>query len=379
MKSECINVCFPFVGDTLGGSHFSGLLLLLNLDRTRFNPVIVVHELGPLTSYLVRHGIRYIHLPLPGYVGRHRYAVNQASNFLRVILPLTRFIKQHDISFVHTNDARMHYTWTASAKLMGAVSVWHQRTLYYPSKIGCQLMRLCRVLICISNFVKESLPERERSRASVIVNPVNPFPDIFERKTFREVLCRNATEDTQAAIVGTVGNLRGVKRPMDFVKVAVRIKERFHRATVFAVFGEDREDFIPLMRQYAEQHGILSRLVFMGFCDPIEPWIAACDVLISPSDGDAFGRTLVEAMLAEVPVVATDVCGHREIIQNGKTGVLVPVHDVEAMAEAALQLLCDQGLANRIKHQARLMALDRYNVGDHVRKVTDLYEKALVG
>ena len=181
----------------------------------------------------------------------------------------------------------------------------------------------------------------------------------------------DAPEDT--VILATFGNLRAVKRPLLFVEAAARVKRDLGRPLLLAVFGEDREGYEPRMRAIAAREGLADRLLFMGFRRPVEPWIAACDLVLAPSVGDAFGRTLVEAMLLSVPVVATDAGGHGEIVRHGETGLLVPPDDADAMAAACVKLLQDPEMTAAMAARAREDALARFGAVHHVERNCKLY------
>ena len=373
MNRPPATICFPFVGDTVGGSHLSTLILIQHLDKLRFRPLTVVHEQGPLTELLERKNIAYKLLPLRAYVGRHRNPWRQVTALAGAFGPIRRFLRRHRVAIVHTQDARMHLTWTVPARAARVAVVWHQRTRFAPSRIASAMVRLASRVVCISRFVSASLPRSVMRRAEVIANPVVVFPGPLAAGERCEELCREAGVAPDAVVVAMIGNLREIKRPMLFVEAAGHIQREIDRPMVFAVFGEDREGFIPRMRSHAAREGFGDRLLFLGFRDPIEPWIAACTLVLAPSVGDAFGRSLVEAMLADVPVVAADAAGHREIIRHGENGLLVPPDDARAMATACVMLLNDPDRASAMAGRARNDALSRYGVARHVEMIFKLY------
>ena len=377
MSGRPATVCFPFVGDTIGGSHISTLLLIQHLDRRRFKPLAVVHEPGPLTEHLERQGVPYELLPLTAYVGRQPTAWRQIAALANTLDPIRRFLRRHGVAIVHTQDARMHVTWMLPARLAKIAVVWHQRTRFAPSRLARLMMRLASQVVCISRFVLGSLPPAVARRARVIPNSVVADDRELDRAAHRAELLRAADAPEDAFLIATIGNLRAVKRPLLFVEAAARMKRDLGRPLLLVVFGEDREGFEPRMRAIAAREGLADWLLFMGFRRPVEPWIAACDLVLAPSAGDAFGRTLVEAMLLGVPVVATDAGGHGEIVRHGETGLLVPPDDADAMAAACVTLVQDPELASAIADRAREDALARFGIARHVEAVEGTYRAAL--
>jgi glycosyltransferase involved in cell wall biosynthesis len=131
------------------------------------------------------------------------------------------------------------------------------------------------------------------------------------------------------------------------------------------------------VQKAAMDAGVHDRFRFLGFQYPILPWIASFDLLLVPSVGEAFGRTIVEAMLVGTTVVASDSGGHTEIIANEKTGFLVPPDDVSAMCRAARKLVDDRDLRGSIANEAKEFARERYSVADHVDSVMNVYDTVL--
>ncbi|GJL54512.1 MAG: hypothetical protein NPIRA02_16440 [Nitrospirales bacterium] len=212
----------------------------------------------------------------------------------------------------------------------------------------------------------------------VIPNPIVAYTGEGDRTQYRRILFEKANVQQGGKIIGMFGNLQAVKQPLSFVEVAAHMQGYLDCELIFAVFGRDRGGYEPRMRNLANTYGLGSSLVFMGFQDPVEPWIAACDVVLAPSAGDAFGRTLVEAMLEGVPVVASDAGGHHEIIEQGKNGLLVPVDNPREMAEAVTRLIRDQEFVAQLTACAKQQASNCYSIAKHVKAVSEVYEQVIM-
>ncbi len=126
-----------------------------------------------------------------------------------------------------------------------------------------------------------------------------------------------------------------------------------------------------------EKYDLGTQCMLMGPAFPIEPRMMGFDVLVAMAVEEAFGRTLVEAMLCGTPVVAADDGGHREVIRHGETGFLVRPDDPDAFANAVTDLLENPGLANDVTAAAKEDALKRYSVKTHVERVQTAYDTVL--
>lgn len=369
-------ICYPFVGDTLGGSHISALTLIRHLPPQAARPLIVVHEEGPFAAYLRELGLDYRLLPLPRYVGRDRGLAGHLAALAATLPRLAGFLRRERVAAVHSNDGRMHLTWALPAHLTGTKVVWHQRNVFDGSRLTGLMLRLAHRVIAISRFVAGGLPASVRQSAVVIDNPVEPPADL-DVETCRATLRRELDLPPETAVVGLFGNLIAWKRPLVFVEAAARLAGALETPPAFVVFGEDRGGFRAEMEARAAAAGLAGRLFFMGFRKPVWPWLAACDLLLAPAVNEPFGRTLVEAMLSGVPVVAADSGGHREILRHGETGLLVPSDDAGAMAAAAAGILRDSAARHAMVQRARAAAQQRFPVEGHVARVTGLYRDLL--
>ncbi len=369
-------ICFPFVGDTIGGSHISAMTLIRGLKGQRFCPLVTVHEAGPLADLMSQEGMAHRALPLPCYLGRAPSIAGHIAALYRTTAPLVRFLRREGVAAVHTHDARMHLTWSLPARLAGVKTIWHARSKFAPSRLSNAMMSQATRIIAISEFVADQLPPQARRKSIVIYNPFEA-PPALDRGHCRAQMLAELGAPPDAQVIGVFGNLVDWKRPLQFVAAAGALTGKTATPLRFVVFGEDRGGFRMPMEALARELGIADRLIFMGFRHPAWSWLAACDLLLAPAVGEPFGRALVEAMLVGTPVVATDSGGHRESLCDGDTGLLVPPDDASAMAEAALHILSDPGLTRDMVTRAEESARRRFGAAAHAKRVTELYEEML--
>ena len=372
-------VCFPFVGDSLGGSHMSTLLLIEGLAQSRYEPVLVVHEEGPLTAHLKSRGIPFELLPLPTYAGEAPNAVAIAAGMLRNVPRLAGFMKRHGIGIVHGNDFRMNLTWSAGAKLTGRPFVWHQRAMPYSSSRRWRAIDLLADhVIHISDAVARAMPAAGRTPTSIIPNPVALPQEELSREAAKAALAQELGFDSSTRVIGFVGRLVQLKRADIFVMASARLAQQLSGGSLaFVLLGQDEEGIASDLLDLARSMEIEKQVYFAGFRNPIESWIQGMDVLMATSEWEGFGRSLIEAMAVGTPVVASRAAGHVEIIEHERTGLLVPPNDAEAFAAAAYHVLTDTALAARLAENGRACALERYSVARHVQRITSIYDKLM--
>ena len=366
-----VRVLYPFVGDTIGGSHLSALALMGALNPDKFQPLIVVHEPGCLTHYLQERGICYRPAPRVPVVGSgrlHRRVIGAA----RCASKLAPFLINNGIDVVHTNDGRMHLSWGLAARCAGSRFLWHQRTLK-PMGREELFAGLANAIVTVSDHCRESFRGRARRRAQTVLNPVAPAGPMPDRTASRARLLAELDAPETARLVAFVGNLREQKRPLVFIDAAASLKESFGTDLRCLLFGEEREPAAAQVRARIAERGLEQTCILMQSRFPIEPFLAGCDLLLAPAVNEGFGRTLVEAMLVGTAVVASRSGGHSAIINDGETGVLVPPDDPKALAEAALRLLHDPQRTAAIVNRARVYAAETYSVERHADIIQQVY------
>src|SRR5258707_14552742 len=117
----------------------------------------------------------------------------------------------------------------------------------------------------------------------------------------------------------------------------------------------------------------------IGWVDDVANLLSTLDLFVSPARSEPFGLSIVEAMAAGVPVVATASEGAREIIEDNQTGRLVPVGDSEAMATAIIELLNDPTERKRLADKALVSVHENFSLDRMVGRTGDVYAAALAG
>ena len=377
-----VTVCFPFIGDLLGGSHLSALGLIRNLARSRFTPLVVLHHPdGPVADIFRREAV-----PFEGAPDRHHLARRQsrglaaAVTIARSLPAMVGYLRDRAVGVVHTNDGRTHLTWGLAARLAGSKHLWHHRN--DASSFGLRRVApwLPDRVVAVSKFAspRPGLVSAAR-KSSVVYSPfdVDKLDDVDRSHSRRMVLSEiGCSPDTW--LVGYVGTLVERKRPLMFVESIAALKRIAPHVNVAGVFiGNSLNDLDQKTRSRAQDLGIGGAIHNVGFRYPGEPWIAALDTLLVPAVDEPLGRTLVEAMLLGTPVVAAASGGNPEAIEDGQTGLLVTPDQPDEFAKACLRLIQDAALGERIGEAAASRARTRFSVERHVQEIEGIYEGLL--
>ncbi|WP_417814272.1 glycosyltransferase family 4 protein [Thalassospira alkalitolerans] len=361
-----MKVAFPFVGDTVGGSHISASSLIRSLCTLGIKAVPLLHRKGVLQSYLESQEIEYILTELP--------FMNAGGGFsglteLAAALPkMSSFIRKNEFDLVHANDGRMINSWMPAAKLARVPGIAHRRTKWSASRISDWLHGQASHFICISEYVAQSAPQRYKERITVINNPVWPSPNNVNsnRRTLRAI----GGEGTYLLWVGT---LQDQKRPLDFVSIA----ERLHRDIPnlkFVMVGRTSELELEI-KKLVQMSGLQESFFVTGFRQDCLELIAGADMLVATATKEGLGRSLMEAMINGVPVVASAAAGHLEVILNDENGTLARPGDISDFCHGIKQVLESTDRTREIVARGKAYANQHWSVESHVQQVLAIYQK----
>ena len=185
---------------------------------------------------------------------------------------------------------------------------------------------------------------------------------------FARTLC----EDGECVLVH-VSNFRPVKRIADVMGVFDRVRRELPARLLLIGDGPDRS----LAERLARDGGFEDRTVFLGNVAAIETILPVGKLFLLPSDAESFGLAALEAMACGLPVIGTSVGGLPEVVEDGRSGYLRPVGDVNGMAEAALGLLRDPGKLEAFSREARRRAVEEFPTERAVARYRRLYEETL--
>jgi glycosyltransferase involved in cell wall biosynthesis len=226
-------------------------------------------------------------------------------------------------------------------------------------------------LIAVSRSIVQKLHHEGRDSApiSLIHNGVD-----LERYDHQEPCCTLREEyglPEDGPIVGVVARLEPEKGHPTLLEAWPLVVAAVPQATLLVVGEGSRREALEAM---ARELGVADRVVFTGRRDDVPAVTAALDVAVLPSYREALGLTVLEAMALSRPVVASNVGGIPEMIDDGVTGLLVPPRDPEALAAAIVRLLRDHPLADTLARAGHDLVHERFCIELMVRAVEQIYD-----
>ncbi len=326
--------------------------------------VVVVSNGGELVKELESFGV--IHYQLP---------VHKKSIFIMVkmIPKLVEIIKKEQIDIVHARSRVPAWiAYFASRKTNRVfITTCHG---YYKKHPFSYVMGWGRRVIVLSNVIARHMIEdfgvpHERLRL---------IPRSVDLEKFKYTSLDKKRKDEFN--VGIIGRLTPIKGHLHFVKAMAYVVRSIPRLKIWII-----GDASPSKEAYKEQIQVLVKRLglwhctqFLGNQRDVPAILAHLDLLVlATTTHEAFGRVIVEAQACGVPVVATRVGGVIDIIDDQKTGILVPPSDPASIAEAAIKIFKDVQLSRTLAENAYKKVKEKYNIELMAENTIDVYKDAL--
>jgi glycosyltransferase involved in cell wall biosynthesis len=298
---------------------------------------------------------------------------------LRAAFELRRFLKQQKIQIVHTFfESSDLWAGFVTKTMSNAKLVWARRDMGFLRTRKRELAY--RVMAGVPDAVF-AVSEQVR-RHCIEVDRINPerVQTIYNGLNIAD--WTSASRPAKAPgefLVTTVGNIRRVKGHDLFVKAAAAIVPSFTGAR-FSIAGEVLDqDYFTELQALVKELKLSNHFQFDGGVTDLGQHLAAADIFVLPSRSEGFSNAIVEAMAASLPVVATNVGGNAEAVEEGVSGFVVPPEDPVALSTAIIKLLANPSLANKMGSAGREIVSERFTTEVMMSRIASAYGDLLPG
>ncbi|MDH7516124.1 MAG: glycosyltransferase family 4 protein [Bacteroidota bacterium] len=353
-----------------GGENY--LLALAEGLRERGHTVIAAPEKGsPLAEAARARGFETVEIAY-GKNGREFAAAFR----------LYRALRKRGVDVVHTNANYDRTAGALAARLLGAVSV---TTIHSCLPIRHNLTHAFRNRFCIDHFTpvgwstREIMIEHDRIAPDriTVVHIGIPEHDTAFSPEGRARLRREWGIDGDQPVIGNLARLVAFKGHRHLLDAMPRILAETPRAVcVVAGEGELRSS----LEERAAALGTAAAVRFIGHRNDVSDVLSAFDLYVQPSidfGGETFPVSILQAMAVGLPVVASDVGDIRFMVDDGRTGILVPPQQPRALAEACTVLCRDPAQRKRMGERGRERFLERFTLPRMARDIEEVYKKAV--
>jgi glycosyltransferase involved in cell wall biosynthesis len=346
----------PFIG----GAQLVLVEHIRHIDRTEFEPVVACTNAVPRLTEAFREAGAEVHqIPM----GRLRTGNPLVlARWLHSAWRLRRLIRREAIDIVVTNTSRAAYVASVAVPGTGAALVWSVRDFLYGSRIFHLLEGVPRKIVCVSDAVREHYDGLGDPKFETVYVG-SSLHRRLERVTAAQIAAERARWGIgpEEVVVGFMGRLVADKGPQDVVAAAKLLADSYPRLRCLILgTGNGQEgDVEDRLRHEVEEAGLTERVVLAGHQSDEALYYSVLDIFVlSTRTPEPYATSVVQAMMAGKPVVATATGGTPELVEHRRTGLLVAPSAPEEMARAIRELVDDPTLAEEMARSARAHVLE---------------------
>lgn len=242
-----------------------------------------------------------------------------------------------------------------------------------------EFYQLTRLALRVSDritAVSQALAEETKTVFGPLQQDIGVIPNFVDPQVYFPVrdamgCCRKHFAPRGEKILAHISNFREVKRVVDVVNVFARVEKNIPSRLLLVGDGPE----MGRVEREVSHLGLAGKVQFLGKQESVREILQMSDVFLLPSAQESFGLVALEAMACGVPVVASRVGGLPEVVQDGKTGFLAEVGDIEGMSESVIRLLADENRYRAFSDQAVTWAREMFPVERAIKGYEAIYQE----
>jgi glycosyltransferase involved in cell wall biosynthesis len=386
-----------------GGTAVSTTMLVKNLDRSKFHVVVVSCGSGPAAASIASHADEYHNLGTGSYPSLRKMKNGKLQEdflarfrlvkwLVTSIWKLRKLFGKEKIDLIHTNSSQFGLIAGIAGRLAKVPSVWHIRT---PQDMawrrggpflveGYLASWLVTKFIANSYFTEATFHRSWKKKSIVIWNAID-MKSIIKNQHPGELrkIANISSKDRLVGVLGVIEQRKGMDRFINMAAKLSKLQNDVKYVIVGGFVGGElgkmsqavKDDLVKLSKEL----GISEKLCFTGKIDNAPYYLGDMDAffMCSQPDTETFGLVVIEAMAANVPVVAFKNDAMSEIFIDGKTGFLVPDGDVDLAAKYISRILAEDSLAQELKREALNRVENTFDIPILISNIQKLYHNIL--
>ena len=351
--SKKVKILYLHAGAELYGADKILLELLSGIDKTKFEPTVLLPNNGPLLQKISDLGIQVAVLPYP--VLRRKFftplgVLMYAFNYIKYGFKISKFIRDNSVDIVHVNTA---------AVLEGAVIrvfnkkpiVWHIHEIIKSPEIvfkftSFMIQKFSDVIITVSDATKKRLLDSsiiDPKKVKTIHNGINTGTVVNQNKNVvKEKMYKKFKIPEHSKTIGMIGRINSWKGQKDFVTaidLVMKKNRNVHAVIVGSVF-KGEEHFLDELEKQIDKTNNPERIHLVDFTENVSDFYSMFDIFVLPStQPDPFPTVVLEAMANGLPIVGYNHGGITEMIKNKKSGYLVKTGSTAELGNCLLEIV----------------------------------------
>lgn len=371
----------------IGGGQVNTLSLIKELDRNIFIPMVVSSKENVFTEEARNYGVAVDILSFSDsittlYRSSIKYdpisLIRYGQAFVLVIWHVYRYIKDHKVDIVHPCDNISRIAGGVAARMCGVPAVCHI-TDDFENTITNRILKnvilwAMSYILPVSDKVGQFFSVQEVIPAKVVTVYTGIDIDLLESSVSRMDVRSEFGIKENELIFGIIGLLIPIKGHRELFNALALLKEETAIPFRCIAIGDGPE--LESLQRLTENLSIGENVIFAGYRNEINKIIRGIDILVAPSHSEASSRVILEAGAVGIPAVGTRTGGIPEMIEENRTGLLVPVGDVIALKNA-MKTMLDVDIRKTMGDAAKKRIRKLFCNKLITRKVENIYLRAL--
>ncbi len=356
------------VSDTnIGGAGRYLLNYLKHFDRNKYSVTVIIPEGSQLAPHIEKY--EEVNLIFSPFMADKSYDKNCVKFLKKVFLNLSP-----DIIHTHASlSARIAARQAKTGKIVSTRHCLESLSSGIKAKIiGFLNSRLTDVYVAVADAVKENLEQSQipPEKIKTIYNGVEPLCTLSDEE--KSALRSSVGINEDETVFGIFARLEPVKGHKYFIKAARSLLKTGKKAK-FIIAGEGSLE--ADLKKRTEAYGIEDNIIFTGFLEDTTELLNIIDVNVLSSESEAMSLSILEAMSLSKPTIATDVGGNSQLVETGKTGILVPPNDSTSLSEAMMSLIDNKKLYENCAAGAKTEYENKFTAQKMVANLEKLYQE----
>lgn len=353
----------------VGGAEKQLYLWLEHMDRERFTPIVIT--LHP------NHG-DYWEKPIED-LGIRLYDIPQKWNRITRLQDIHRILKEFKPELIHGWQLFSGAYATIAAKRLGKKSLCGVRDTYKTFVRATYLSKFVKrfvdgFLVNSDSAAADLNSQLKGKKKSIFVVPNAILPIDTQRELIRESLSKIYNLPTDLLWMVSIGRME-MKKHFETILQLLAKQTLQDKPFHFILIGDGPERFT--LEQTAQELGVLDHVTFTGEVPQASQWLPAFDLFVFTSIDEGMPNVILEAAAAGLPIVTWDLPFYQEILDNGKTGLLVEAGNVEKLEEAVTRLIESPQLRAQLGVEAQARILREFSLERYIRSMTAAYDELL--
>ena len=313
---------------------------------------------------------------------------------VRLLIIARRFasiVKEFNADLIDANSVRAGLVACTSTLFHKIPIVVHVRDCVPRNRIGILTRRIIASrasnILANSSYVAHhfALDGSMLGKTEVVYNPLDLSTfdsEGVDGNEFKKMFKLNGSYP----LLGVVGQISPWKGLVDVIRAMPKVLSYFPEARLLVV-GEPKFDtvsarynnvaYLKELQSLMEELNLKKQVIFTGECSDVPQIMKTIDLLILASWEEPFGRSLIEAMAMEKPVISTNIGGPTEIVGDGETGVLIPPKNPDKVAQVVIELASNRKKSEEMGKRGREEVWRRFNTDTYVARVLSIYKRIL--